>query len=102
MRHELIGHLGGESRLKSPTDVDALELRAFMLRVHSELCSLASYVSSLSIGLRAHGNVFARCHRHGACDQTCNAGDEDTLTRCLRSGDPEHQAGGGNNSVISA
>jgi hypothetical protein len=102
MRHELVCHLGGECGLKAPTDVNAGKLCAFMIHVRSELGSFSRDVCSLGIGLRAHGNVLAGSHGHGASDQTRHSSNENILSQSLRRGNPKNQTSSGYDSIICA
>jgi hypothetical protein len=52
--------------------------------------------------LRADGHVFARGHGHRASDETGHPGDQNAPARGLGGGDPDDQAGGGENAIIGA
>ena len=92
VRHQLLGHLGGEQRLQAAGDVDACQLRVFLSRVGRELMPLARQVGLLSVGLRADGDVLASGHRHRPGAAPRNTFDQDRAAIHRRRGDADEQA----------
>lgn len=67
-----------------------------------KFAALAFEVGVLSIGLRTHRNVFARRHRHRACNNSGHTGDEHCRFIDGGSGHTDHQTCGGNQTIIGA
>ena len=72
------------------------------LGVLLELALFPGEVGALDVGLRADRDVFAGGHGHGAGDETRDAGGQHGAATAARGRDPDHEAGGRDDSVIRA
>ena len=102
MRHELFGDLPGQRRIEPAALVDSRKLLMLAGIVRVEFLPFAIDVGLLGISLRVDRHIFAGRHRHRACHQARNAGDQDILLADIRGGDPEDQACRRHDAVIGA
>ena len=102
MRHELFCDLFGKRVIKAATDIDRCQFPTLACVVHFEFCALALEVGLFGIGLRMHGHILARRHRHGARDQSGDSGDQYAAVRSVCGRNAQHQARGRNDTVIRA
>jgi hypothetical protein len=102
VRHQLQRHRPREVRLHSAFRVDAGELCDLGFGVLGELTPLEVEVGAFRVGLRADGDVLARCHGQRAGRQARDAGDQDLGPRGVCGGHADDQAGRGHDAIVGA
>ena len=101
-RHQLRGDCGGGVRMHPARDVDRRQLGQLAAGIVDQFAPFAREFGALGIRLRADRDIFARRHRHGAGDEPGYAGDQNAAAGGLGGGNPNDQAGGGQDAVIGA
>jgi hypothetical protein len=102
VRHQLQCHRPRELRLYSAFRVNSGELRDLGFDVLGELTPLEVEVGAFRVGLRADGDVLARCHGQRAGRQARDAGDKDLAPRGVCGGHADDQAGRGHDAIVGA
>jgi hypothetical protein len=99
-RHQLQGNLPRKLLINTTLDVDFGKFIKLKLAILAQLPAFASQIRLFGVELLADGHIFTSGHRHGASHQSCDAGDQDSVLRRGRNGNPNDQARGRNNSII--
>src|ERR1019366_2166829 len=71
--HELPRDLLRETRAQAASAINSCKFCPLAHLVFRKLAALDVRVRFLRVALRAYGNILASGHRHGACDETCDA-----------------------------
>ena len=98
--HELPGDLLRESCAQTTSAINGGKLCTLAYLVFRELATFDIGVRFLRVALRAYGDILARGHRHGTCDETCDTRDEDCAMGHIRGGDTDYEARRGQDSVV--
>src|ERR1039457_6228343 len=98
--HELPGDLLRETRAQAASAINSRKFCTLAHLVFRKLAALDVSVRFLRVALRAYGNILASGHRHGACDESCDARYEDCAMGHIRGGDTDHETRRGQDPVV--
>jgi hypothetical protein len=99
-RHQRVGDLLGELTVKTALFIDADQFFTLEFRLGFQFRCLARNIGLFGIALRADRDIFARRHRHRACDQPGNTRYQNARLRGTSRCHPGNQAGRRNDTVI--
>jgi hypothetical protein len=80
--HQLICHLRGKSRLKTPINVNVCQFSPLSFVLSGKFSALSCQVSFFCVRLGTHRDVFTGGHGHGARDEAGNPCDYHSLPVC--------------------
>jgi hypothetical protein len=98
----LAGNLSSKMVVQASFAVDSGEFFFLLLTIVGESFGFHLEVSTFGVLLRFNRDVFARGHRHGTGDKAGGASEDDAAPRCVRGGNADDEAGGGEDSIVGA
>ena len=102
MRHQLFRHLFGQSGGQAAPDIDRRQFRMFACIIVFQLIAFELEIGLFCVRLGMYRHIFASGHRHGPGDQPGNPGDQQGVAVSIGGGDPQQQAGCGQDAIIGA
>ena len=100
MCHQLLRDLDCKHWIEAAANIDRSQFLMLTLVVDTKLRTLLFQIGLLGVLLRMHRDVLARGHRHGAGDETGNAGDQHAAMGRVRRRDTQNQASCRQDAVI--
>ena len=98
----MLRHLSRETGLDAALDIDLGQLLSLESDVLAQLRAFSGQVGLFGIGLRADRNILSGRHRHGAGNESSDAGDEDAAWFGVGGGHADDQARGRNDAIVGA
>jgi len=102
MGHQLGRNLSRQLALQPAADINGRQFRVLEFGLGGEFPAFPLQIGHLRVGLRTDRHVFAGSPRHGACDQTSHASDQDGVPAGRGRGDTDDEACRGDDAVVGA